>query len=379
VSEPRVLVLHNRYRVHGGEERAVDLHLAALVSAGVKHRALMRDSSQVGRVQAASGMLRGGAEPDEIGRAARELAATVVHAHNLQPLLGPRALEAGREAGTRTVLHVHNFRLFCAIGVAFRLGEPCFRCHHGRTFPGLVLNCRRSLPEAAVYAAALSRQYEPLLAAVDRFVTPSRYLAGQIARLGVPDDRVEALPHYLPDEAFADASIAHEGRFALVAGRLSAEKGVDAAIDAAAAIGVPLKVAGTGPEERTLRDHAAAAGGQVEFLGRLAPERLGLVRRAAALVLMPSRSDESFGLAALEAMGAGVPVVATRAGALPELVGEERCVPRGDTDALTSRLAELWADPERRRVEGDALMARARERYTEERFTRDLLDLYARL
>jgi len=379
VSEPRVLVLHNRYRVHGGEERAVDLHLAALVSAGVKHRALMRDSSQVGRVQAASGMLRGGAEPDEIALAARELGATVVHAHNVQPLLGPRALEAGREAGARTVLHVHNFRLFCAIGVAFRLGEPCFRCHHGRTFPGLVLNCRRSLPEAAVYAAALSRQYEPLLAAVDRFVTPSGYLAGQIARLGVPDDRVEALPHYLPEEAFADASIAHEGRFALVAGRLSSEKGVAAAIDAAAATGVPLKVAGSGPEEQALRDHAAAAGGQVEFLGRLSPERLALVRRASALVLVPSRSDESFGLAALEAMGAGVPVIATRAGALPELVGEDRCVPRGDTDALTSRLAELWADPERRRVEGDALIARTRARYTEERFTRDLLDLYARL
>jgi glycosyltransferase involved in cell wall biosynthesis len=294
-------------------------------------------------------------------------------------VLGPRALAAGRGAGARTVLHVHNFRLFCAIGVAFRLGEPCFRCHHGRTFPGFVLNCRRSLPEAAVYAAALSHQYEPVLELVDRFVTPSRYLAGQIARLGVPADRVEALPHYLPDEAFADSSLAHEGRFALVAGRLSSEKGVDLAIGAAAAAGVPLKVAGTGPEESALRDRALASGAQVEFLGRLSPERLAVVRRAAALVLVPSRSDESFGLSALEAMGAGVPVIATRAGALPELVGEERCVPRGDADALAGRLADLWADPERRRSEGDALIAIARERYTEGRFTRELLELYARL
>jgi hypothetical protein len=178
VNEPRVLVLHNRYRVQGGEERAVDLHLAALAAAGVEHRALVRDSGQAGRAGAAAGMLRGGADPDEVGGAARELGATVVHAHNLQPLLGPRALAAGREAGARTVLHLHNFRLFCAIGVAFRLGEPCFRCHHGRTFPGFVLNCRRSLPESAVYATALSQQYEPLLELVDRFVTPSGYLAG---------------------------------------------------------------------------------------------------------------------------------------------------------------------------------------------------------
>ena len=379
MSEPRVLVLHNRYRVHGGEERAVDLHLSALVSAGVKHRALMRDSSQVGRVQAATGMLRGGADPDEIGRAARELGATVVHAHNIQPLLGPRALAAGRAAGARTVLHLHNFRLFCAIGVAFRLGEPCFRCHHGRTFPGFVLNCRGSLPEAAVYAAALSHQLGPVLDSVDRFVTPSAYLAGQIARLGVPKDRVEALPHYLPDEAFADSSVAHEGRFALVGGRLSPEKGVDLAIDAATAAGVPLQVAGAGPEEEALRAHAAASGGQVEFLGRLTPERLAVIRRAAAVVLMPSRSDESFGLAALEAMGAGVPVIATRAGALPELVGDERCVERGDADALAARLADLWADPEGRRKEGDELIARARGRYSERRFTEQLLAMYESL
>ena len=123
MSEPRVLVLHNRYRVLGGEERAVDLHLAALVAAGVKHRALMRDSGQIGHARAAAGLLRGGAEPEEVARATRELGATVVHAHNLQPLLGPRALRAGRDAGARTVLHLHNFRLFCAIGVAFRVAS----------------------------------------------------------------------------------------------------------------------------------------------------------------------------------------------------------------------------------------------------------------
>ena len=259
MSDPRVLVLHNRYRILGGEERAVDLHLAALVAAGVKHRALMRDSGQIGHARAAAGLLRGGAEPEEVARATRELGATVVHAHNLQPLLGPRALRAGRDAGARTVLHLHNFRLFCAIGVAFRRGEPCFRCHHGRTLPGLVLNCRGSLPQAAVYATALRRQLSQMLDVVDRFVTPSSYLAGQIVGLGVPAERVEALPHYLPEEGFADSSLAHRGSFALVVGRLSAEKGIELAIEAAAAAGVPLKVAGSGRGRPTCAPQRCAA------------------------------------------------------------------------------------------------------------------------
>src|ERR687885_777415 len=59
MSEPRVLVLHNRYRVHGGEERAVDLLLTALRGAGVVHRALLRDSAETGRARTAGSLLRG--------------------------------------------------------------------------------------------------------------------------------------------------------------------------------------------------------------------------------------------------------------------------------------------------------------------------------
>ena len=322
MNEPRVLVLHNRYRVHGGEERAVDLHLAALLEAGVKHRALMRDSAGAGRARAAGGMLRGGHGPQEVARAAWELGANVVHAHNIQPLFGPRALAAARAGGARTVLHLHNFRLFCAIGVAFRDGKPCFRCHHGRTLPGLVLNCRSSLPEAGVYATALKRQLPRCWTSWTASSRPAATSPAGSCSSACPAERLEALPHYLPSESIAEASAAHEGRFALVVGRLSAEKGIDVAIEAAAAAGVPLKVAGAGPQEFELRAVARRVAGQVEWLGRVSPEELAELRRQAAVALVPSRSDESFGLAALEAMGAGVPVVASDAGALPELVGE---------------------------------------------------------
>jgi glycosyltransferase involved in cell wall biosynthesis len=324
-------------------------------------------------------MLRGGDDPDEVARAVRDLGTDVVHAHNMQPLFGPRALAAARDEGARVVLHLHNFRLFCAIGVAFREGKPCFRCHHGRTLPGLVLNCRGSRPEAAVYAAALRRQLPSVLDVVDRFVAPSRYQVGQLVRLGVPEDRIEPLPHYLPDEHLADASRADAGTFALVAGRLSPEKGVDAAIEAAAQAGVPLRIAGDGPLADELRELGRRSPMPVELLGRVSPTDLALLHREAAAVLVPSRSDESFGLSALEAMGAGVPVIATRAGALPELVGEDRCVPRDDIGAMSDRLRDLWRDPARRRAEGDELIARAREHYGRERFTRDLLDLYGRV
>src|SRR5919202_3048854 len=171
MSEPRVLVVHNRYRYAGGEERAVELQLAALERAGVPHAAFTRDSASAGRGRAAAALLRGGERPEEVAAAVRGLGADVVHVHNVNPLFGPRSLRAAREEGARVLLHLHNFRLFCSIAVAFRDGETCFRCSRRFTLPGLVLNCRRSLPESAAYTAALAMHQPAVFEAVDRFLT----------------------------------------------------------------------------------------------------------------------------------------------------------------------------------------------------------------
>jgi glycosyltransferase involved in cell wall biosynthesis len=375
----RVLLLHNRYRHEGGEERSVELQLRALAGAGVEHRLFERRSAEVGRGRAAVAMLRGGEGGAELAAAVRELGADVVHAHNMQPLIGPRGLAAAREAGARVVLHLHNARLFCAIGVAARDGGPCFRCRGRNTLPGLVLNCRGSLPEAAVYAAALAAHQPLVLDSVDRFVAPSRWAAGQLALLGVPGERLDVLPHYLPAAELASSSDAGQGRYALAAGRLAPEKGLDTAIEAAALAEVPLRIAGDGPAAAELAELARRLGAPVELLGRVARAEMPGLLAGAAMLVLSSRCHEFSPFSVLEAMGAAVPVVATRSGGVPELIGAERCVPRAEPAALAERMRALWADPDLRRAEGETLLALARERHSEERYLRALLGLYERV
>jgi glycosyltransferase involved in cell wall biosynthesis len=374
----RVLLLHNRYRVEGGEERSVELQLRALANAGVEHRLLERRSDDAGRVQAAAAILRGGAESAEVAAAVRELPADVVHAHNVQPLIGPRGLAAARAAGAPVVLHLHNARLFCAIGVAARDGGPCFRCRGRNTLPGLALNCRGSLPEAAVYAAGLAAHQPLVFESVARFAAPSRWAAGQLALLGVPADRLDVLPHYLPATELASGSGAHQGRYALAAGRLAPEKGLETAIEAAARAEVPLRIAGDGPAAAELAGQARERGAPVELLGRVPRAEMPGLLAGAAMLVLSSRCHEFSPFSVLEAMGAGLPVVATRSGGVPELIGADRCVPRGDAAAMADRMRALWGDLGWRREEGDALLARARENHSEERYLRDLLELYER-
>ena len=351
----KVLVIHNRYRYRGGEERAVDLQMEALARAGVEAELLEADSQEMGSAEAGRALLRGGEPIDVRG-------ADVVHVHNMHPRFGPRALASAKEQGARVVLHLHNFRVFCSIATCFRDGEPCFRCHGRNTLPGLVHNCRGSVPESAVYTAALARHQPAVFESVDRFVTPSRFAAGQLEQMGLPPGRTSVVANFMP--GFAERSRAGDGAYAVCVGRLAPEKGYEYAIEAARSAGVPLKIAGDGP--LTL-DGA-------ELLGRV--DDVDALLRGAAMAVVPSVGPDVMPFAALEAMAAGVPVVASESGSLPEIVGAERCVPPRDAKALAKAMRALWDVPERRRADGDALLATARERYSERRYVQELLAVY---
>src|SRR4051794_2542191 len=328
-----ILLLHNRYRVPGGEERAVE-DLAWLIRdhLGEDVEVLERDSSALSRRQAAEGLLRGGIAPEAVSEAVRRTGARVVHAHNVNPTLGWRSLAAARAAGARVVLHLHNYRLVCAVGTCFTHGEDCTRCHGRNTLPGIRLNCRGTGAEAAVYGAALAAHQHRLTAHADAIVVPSRFAHERLQALGAPlTAPVHVIAHVLRE--FADAPRFDPHGPALVASRLAPEKGIDVAIDACERAGVELVVAGDGPERAALERRGSAA-----FLGPVDRVRLAELRAGARVELVPTRAAETFGLAAAEAMAAGVPVLASATGALNELVPPERLVAPGDPAALAEAI-----------------------------------------
>jgi glycosyltransferase involved in cell wall biosynthesis len=367
-----ILLLHNRYRVTGGEERAVE-DLAWLIRERLHEdvEVLERDSSRLSQRQAAEGLLRGGLGPEEVRDAVRRTGARVVHAHNVNPTLGWRALAAAREAGARVVLHLHNYRLVCAVGTCFTRGEDCTRCHGRNTLPGVRLNCRGgSLAESAAYAASLALWQERLAAQADRFLVPSAFALQRLRALGAPvDERASVL--WSVQREFADASRAAAGRHVLYAGRLSHEKGVADAVVACRDAGLPLIVAGEGPAAAELQ--ALASGADVRFTGRVDAETLAELRRDAAVAIVPSRYAEILPLAALEAMAAGLPVVAARSGGLAELVPDEGLYPPGDVAALAARARRLWGDE----AAGNRALAVVRERCAPEHVARALAAVYA--
>jgi glycosyltransferase involved in cell wall biosynthesis len=366
-----ILFLHNRYRTTGGEERAVeDLMWLVREHLGEAAELLARDSAGLGRSRAAAGMLRGGLDPEEVAAAVRRTGARIVHAHNVNPMLGWRSLAAARAAGARVVLHLHNYRLVCAVGTCFTRGADCTRCHGRNTAPGVRLACRGTRAEAAVYGAGLALWQDRLAEQADAFAVPSEFAARRLRELGAPvGERLRVVGGVVRD--WPEPPPGPGSEHVLYAGRLAPEKGVEVVIEACGRAGRRLVVAGDGPERARLE--ACARAGDVRFAGHVGGAELNRLRATAGLAVVPSRSAETFGLAAAEAMASGLPVVAADSGALGELVGPGGLVEPGDSEALARAIDARFGDA----GAGATGRARALSRCAPEAVAKQLTALYA--
>ena len=160
------------------------------------------------------------------------------------------------------------------------------------------------------------------------------------------------------------------------AGRLVPEKGVDVLLAACAmlppALDWTLHLLGDGPERGRLADTARELGidGRVRFLGRVPSTQASQFYRTLDVLVLPSLSRpnwvEQFGRVLTEAMACGVPVVGSRSGEIPWVIGDAgRIFPEGDADALTSILAELGSDPAQRSALAAAGRARVLSHFTQ--------------
>ena len=201
----------------------------------------------------------------------------------------------------------------------------------------------------------------------DLVMVTSRYCAAVAQReYGVPVDRLAVVPEPIDldawDELFARAARRESrGRIVLSVARMYPRKRLEDLLRAAAILrergsGVEVRIVGRGPEWTVLeRLHAELGlGGFVHLLGDVSREQLAEEYVNADVFCLPS-VQEGFGIVFLEAMAAGLPVVACRAAAIPEVVVDGTTgvlVPPRDPPALAAALAALLSDRDRARQLG---------------------------
>lgn len=380
----RVLQVHNRYRIRGGEDAVVETTIGLLERRGQTARLFDKHSDKAAagflqRVRAVFSGIYSTAARGEMERILAEFSPDVVHIHNLYPLLSPSVLVACRRAGVPVVMTCHNYRLVCPIAVHFVNGKICERCAGGREYWCFLQNCRNNRLESAAYAlrGQVTRTLGLFRNNVTLFLAISNFLKCRLIEAGLPEEHIMVVPNMIRvPESGADAS---QGSYAAFAGRASEEKGIPVLLAASRRLPeIRVQIAGHGPMLESLRRVAPA---NVMFPGMMSPEGLAVFYRGARFLVVPSVWHETFGLVAIEAMSYGIPVIASRIGGLQELVTDGRSgflFEPGNPEDLADKMRTLWDDPALCGRMGQAAREEVTQRFREDVYYANLMTAYER-
>ena len=343
----RVLILHSRYLSGpaSGENRVVDDEASLLEDRG--HDVAMwsptvEERSGLGMARTAIETVWSRPATEHVVGLIRQHRPDVVHVHNVFPALSPAVFRAVPRT-VPVVVTLHNFRMSCLSGNLYREGTICHDCVGHVPWPGVAHRCYRGSTAASAVLGTSITLHRSLRTFdhVRLFLAVSDFLRDHHVRTGLAADRVAVKRNF----AWPSEPRRGPGTTFLYAGRLVPEKGLETVVRAWADVDAPLLIVGEGDEEPRLRSIAPP---NVEFRSTVPGEEVAALVRDARAMLVPSEWYETASRTVLEAYAAGVPVLASRIGALPEVVTDDRTgylVTPGDRGA--------WADAARRLLSDD--------------------------
>jgi glycosyltransferase involved in cell wall biosynthesis len=349
----RVLMCHNYYQQRGGEDQSFEDEADLLEQNGhdVVRYTLHNDEIRTrSRLDVAWRTVWNPTTYHELRSRIARVRPDVVHFTNSFPLISPSAYFAA-QAEKVPILHaLRDFRLLCPQGHFLRNHEICESClTKSLKLPSIVHGCYRGSRAGSVVVSTMIAAHHALRTwgkVIDRYYCASRFARSKFIEGGFPAGRIGLKPNFVfPDPGVGQGS----GGYAIFAARLSPEKGLRTLLDAWSRLEhpIPLKIAGDGEEAGLAREYSRTHP-EVEWLGFVPLKKLMPLVAEASVMIVPSTWYETFGRTIIEAFATGTPVIATRMGAMEELITEGEngyFFERADADGLAARVGQLMADP----------------------------------
>jgi len=381
-----ILLAHNRYQQTGGEESAYAAELALLLQHGHTVTEFLEDNRRIpamNRLALAAQTVWSRPAFRTLSGIIKRDRPDVAYFFNTFPLFSPSVYFACRENSVPVVQGLHNYRLLCPSAEFFRSGRVCQECL-GKTppWPGVVYKCYRgSRAQTAVTACmiAVHRWLRTWRNKVDGYIAPTEFLRNKYIEGGFSPEKIFVKPHFIMTDP---GRRENPGDYAVYAGRLSQEKGIRTLLKSWQMMeSRPLKILGGGPLESEIRTAITERRlSNTEFLEQVPRERVAAILKSARFLVFPSECFESFGLSIIEAFACGVPVIASRLGAMAELVSDHRTgllfFP-GDHADLRDKIEWAWNHPQEIAGMGDEARREFEEKYPPGKNYQQLMKIFA--
>jgi len=320
----RILLVHNRYQLSGGEDAVLEAESDLLVSQGnsieIAETNNVEISGLITKVAAALDLVYSRLAVKQIGDRILSFRPEVIHIHNFFPLLTPSIYDACIEAGVPVVQTLHNYRSICPGALFMREGRICEKCVTYSPFYAVLHRCyRNSIPGSLAVARMVNyhRKRKTWQIKVDRFIALTEFAKRKFVEAGFPEGKIVVKPNFYFEAGKSLKEKGERKNTALFVGRLSQEKGVGTLLSAWLGLDVPLRIAGDGPLLESVKTINTA---YVSLLGQLTPDQVSEEMSRSAFLVMPSECYEGFPMVLAEAFAHELPVVASRLGGMAEIV-----------------------------------------------------------
>ena len=305
----------------------------------------------------------------------------IVHFHNTLPLISPSAYYAVKKRGSRVIQTLHNYRFVCPNALFLRNGQPCEACLGKRlAWPGIRHACYRKSRMATTAVVAMLSAHRLLGTydhMIDRYIVLTEFAREKFIAGGLPAQKLAVKPNFIAhDPGFGQG----KGGYALYVGRLSHEKGIQVALDAwnQHHLPFPLHIIGDGAY-RAKVEAAAQENEHVIYHGTRPHDYVLHMMQDAQSLILPSICYEGFPMTLAESYACGLPVIASRIGALAHLVQESTTgvhFDAGNAQDLASSVTRLFVNQDIL-----AAMRQSTRRFYEEQYTphanhKQLLHIY---
>lgn len=378
----KIIQVHNRYRFRGGECIMVEAIINLLRQHGIDIFYHTRSSEEIGNspIRKIQSFIRGIYSPaakNKMAEVIQKIHPDIVHVHNLYPLFSPSVLLACRKADVPVVMTCHNYRLTCPIGIHLIKGKICERCNPGREYWCILKNCRNNIAESISYALRnlVARKLHVYENTVTLFLALSNFQKQQLIFAGFPENKIVVLPNMVGVLPTLDGG--KNGDYIAFAGRMSPEKGVQILLKASQLTpNLPFRITGD-VSSMYMAEYAVPS--NVRFNGWMNSSELPEFYKKARFIVVPSLWYEPFGLVTVEAMGHGLPVIASRRGGLPEIVEDGvtgLLFEPGNAEDLAEKIKYLWENPKICREMGQAGRKKVIREYGEEVYFNRLMKVY---
>lgn len=298
----------------------------------------------------------------------------ILHVHNFFPLLSPSVFYTTTHSPTANVLTLHNFRLLCANAYLFREGHICEDCIGKSLYHSLKYKCYRNSRIATFALARMVEKHKKMQTwqkEIDAYICLTEFSRQKFVQGGWPADRLYIKPNFLEfDPGFQITS----GEYFLFIGRLEQVKGAQLLPHVAGQVSQPINIIGQGPLAESLRNVR-----NLNYLGQ--SDRQSVIKKISGTtaLVFPSILYETFGLSIIEAFACAKPVIASRLGAMAELIQDGvtgLLFEPGSAEDLAKKMNWAIEHPEEMKQMGLNARREYERKYTAETNYKILIEIY---